>query len=169
MTTNTHFWYLAQFFLEWETLQTEVAVKIKRHSLFSLNLYRKPTTLVSWSSGQSFWLLITRTRVRFPAMPWGFSLGVGVSPWWPWSALLNDLCTFVVISRWIILRIRNDSDKGLLEIETHISYMKRSSRNSCRLWDNVENCSRVRMATDENITRHVLISCWITQATDTHS
>ena len=28
----------------------------------------------SWSSGQSFWLLITRCRVRFQALPWGFSL-----------------------------------------------------------------------------------------------
>ena len=28
----------------------------------------------SWSSGQSFWLLITRSRVRFPALPWEFSL-----------------------------------------------------------------------------------------------
>ena len=40
----------------------------------------------SWSSGQNFWLLITRSRVRFPALPWGFSLwGEGGSPWWPWS------------------------------------------------------------------------------------
>jgi hypothetical protein len=28
----------------------------------------------SWSSGQSFWLLIMRSRVRFPVLPWGFSL-----------------------------------------------------------------------------------------------
>ena len=28
----------------------------------------------SWSSGQSLWLLIMRSRVRFPARPWEFSL-----------------------------------------------------------------------------------------------
>ena len=28
----------------------------------------------SWSSGQSFWLLITRSQFRFPALPWEFSL-----------------------------------------------------------------------------------------------
>ena len=28
----------------------------------------------SWSGGQSFLLLITRSRVRFPVLPWGFSL-----------------------------------------------------------------------------------------------
>ena len=29
---------------------------------------------VSWSSGQSFWLLNRRSRVRFPTLPWEFSL-----------------------------------------------------------------------------------------------
>jgi hypothetical protein len=28
----------------------------------------------SWSSGQSFWLLIMISRVRFPVLPWGFLL-----------------------------------------------------------------------------------------------
>jgi hypothetical protein len=28
----------------------------------------------SWSSGQSFWLLIMRSRVRFSVLPWGFFL-----------------------------------------------------------------------------------------------
>jgi hypothetical protein len=28
----------------------------------------------SWSSGQNFWLLIMRSRVRFPVLPWGFFL-----------------------------------------------------------------------------------------------
>ena len=32
MMTNIRFWsYLAQFFLEWETFQTEVVQKIKTH------------------------------------------------------------------------------------------------------------------------------------------
>jgi hypothetical protein len=29
----------------------------------------------SWSSGQSFWLLIIKSRVRFPVLTWGFFLG----------------------------------------------------------------------------------------------
>jgi hypothetical protein len=34
----------------------------------------------SWSSGQSFWLLIMRSRVRFLGIfPWR-----GRFPWWPW-------------------------------------------------------------------------------------
>jgi len=39
---------------------------------------------VSWFSGQSFWLLIMRSQVRFPALPWEFSLK-GWIPRWPWS------------------------------------------------------------------------------------
>ena len=35
------------------------------------NYLRRPA---SWSSGQSLWLLIMRSRVRFPALPWEFSL-----------------------------------------------------------------------------------------------
>ena len=38
----------------------------------TVNISRKGPA--SWSSGQSFWLLITRFRVRFPALPWEFSL-----------------------------------------------------------------------------------------------
>ena len=34
----------------------------------------------SWASGQSFWLLITRSRVRFPTLTWGFSLWGGRIP-----------------------------------------------------------------------------------------
>ena len=36
--------------------------------------YEKKCYGISWSSGQSFWLLITRSRIRFPALPWEFSL-----------------------------------------------------------------------------------------------
>ena len=54
-------------FLEWETFQTKVVQKIKTHILCSI------IWPASWSSGQSFWLLITRSRVRFPGLPWEFS------------------------------------------------------------------------------------------------
>jgi hypothetical protein len=39
------------------------------------NIYKLKVFLVwsaSWFSGQSFWLLIMRSRVWFPALPWGF-------------------------------------------------------------------------------------------------
>jgi hypothetical protein len=33
----------------------------------------------------------------------------------------------------------------------------------------VENYDRARQATDDNIGRHMLIACWITKATETHT
>ena len=42
----------------------------------SCSSFRLPSSPwpASWSSGQSFGLLITRSRIRFPALPWEFSL-----------------------------------------------------------------------------------------------
>jgi hypothetical protein len=45
-------------------------VRVKHLHVFYFALNR-PT---SWSSGQSFWLLIMRSRVRFPVLPWVFFL-----------------------------------------------------------------------------------------------
>ena len=45
--------------------------------LSSLRFYYLLRTLrwpASWCSGQSLWLLTMRSRVRFPALPWEFSL-----------------------------------------------------------------------------------------------
>jgi hypothetical protein len=54
---------------------------LSRHVWFSLILPHDEHKLiyfslwpVSWSSGQSFWLLIMRYRVRLPLLPWGFFL-----------------------------------------------------------------------------------------------
>jgi hypothetical protein len=45
---------------------------IKVNTCFSILVYfLRP---ISWSSGQSFWLLIMRSRVRFPVLPWGLFL-----------------------------------------------------------------------------------------------
>ena len=41
MKTYVHLWYLAEFFLEWEVSQTEVVVKIKTHSLYSVIFFQK--------------------------------------------------------------------------------------------------------------------------------
>jgi hypothetical protein len=40
MTTNIRYWsYLIHFFLEWEMFQTNVVQKIKKHILFSVNIF----------------------------------------------------------------------------------------------------------------------------------
>jgi len=42
-------------------------------------------------------------------------------------------------------------------------------RKSYSLWDNVEEYCTARQALDDNITRHMRITCWVTKATNTHS
>jgi hypothetical protein len=48
------------------------SVSVEMQTKFAAdNIRRWPA---SWSSGQSVWLLIMKFRVRFPTLPWGFSL-----------------------------------------------------------------------------------------------
>jgi hypothetical protein len=85
------------------------------------------------------------------------------------GTLHKDLCTFMVISRSILLRTRNDSDKSCTENQnTHFMFNNFLFRKSCRLWDNVEKHGTARQATDDNIIRRMRFTCWITKATDTH-
>ena len=59
------------------TDRQRIVYNIPQGVMYSLMLLRMGRTVArptSWSSGQSFWLLITRSRVRFPALPWEFSL-----------------------------------------------------------------------------------------------
>ena len=44
-----------------------------------------------------------------------------------------------------------------------------SSRNSCRLWDNIEKYGRISQATVDNILQCMYIACWIPKATHTHT
>jgi len=48
------------------------------------------------------------------------------------------------------------------KIKTHISCSITFIRQSCRLWNSVEKCSRARQATDDSIIRRMPITCWIT-------
>ena len=53
MKTNIHLWYyLAQFFIEWEMFQTKVIKKIKTHILCSITFYRKSYRL--WDNVEKY-------------------------------------------------------------------------------------------------------------------
>ena len=52
MKTIIHLWYLAQLFLEWEMLQTNVLEKIKTHILCSITSFRKPCSL--WDNVEKY-------------------------------------------------------------------------------------------------------------------
>jgi hypothetical protein len=75
-------------------------------------------------------------------------------------------CTFI-ISCWILLRMRNVSDKSCRENQNTLSVCSYFFRKSCHLWDNGEKYCRPRQVTDDNIIRCIHIACWITKATYT--
>jgi hypothetical protein len=75
----------------------------------------------------------------------------------------------LTISRWILLRVKNVSDKSCRENQNTHFIFKNFSQQSCRLWDNVEKYGRARQTTDSNIKWRMRFACWITMATDTHA
>jgi len=53
MNTNTHFAsHLAEFFSEWEKVQTKLVQKIKTHILFLATYFRK--SCLSWDNVENF-------------------------------------------------------------------------------------------------------------------
>ena len=81
--------------------------------------------------------------------------------------LHDDLCTFMIISYWNLLRIKNVSDKSCTENQnTHFMFSNFCSQQMCFLWDNVKQYNRGRQATDGNMIRHEKMwsACQITMA-----
>jgi hypothetical protein len=62
------------------------------------------------------------------------------------GTLHEDVFTFMTMSRWLLLRMRNVSNKVVEKIKTHILCSVTFFRKSCRLWDNVEKCCGAREA-----------------------
>jgi hypothetical protein len=83
--------------------------------------------------------------------------------------LIMDIYIYIYIYRWILLRMRNVSDKcGGWNQNTSFKF-NNSFRKSCCLWNIVEKYGTVRQATDDNIIWRMRFTCWIIKATDTHS
>ena len=85
------------------------------------------------------------------------------------GTLHEDLCTFRIISRWILLGMRNVSDNICRENQkTYIMFSNFFLRKSCRFWDNVEKYGRDIQAKHDNTIQRMRFVCWITKATDTN-
>jgi hypothetical protein len=85
------------------------------------------------------------------------------------GTLHKDPCIFMIISREILLIMRNVSDKSYRENQnTHFMFVNFFPK-SCRLWDNVEKYGTARQATDDNIILRMRFASRITKATDTLS
>jgi hypothetical protein len=66
--------------------------------------------------------------------------------------LHEDRYTFFIISRSILLRMRNVSDKSCRENQnTRFLFSNLFFLKSCHLWDNVEKYCRAGQATDDNM------------------
>jgi hypothetical protein len=81
----------------------------------------------------------------------------------------EHLCTFMSISLWVLLRMRNISDRTMEKIKTLFMFNKSPPppRKSCRVWANVGKHCRPRQTADDNKIRWVRCACWVTEATDT--
>jgi hypothetical protein len=66
----------------------------------------------------------------------------------------------MIMSRWILLRMRNVSDKSCTENQnTLFIFNNFFFRKSCRLWDNIEKYGRAREVTDDNTIRRMRFAC----------
>ena len=74
---------------------------------------------------------------------------------------------FLIISRWILLRMRNVSDRVLDKIETHILCSITFFED--RVFYGIMWVSLVEPDRPQMTTRHVRITCWIPKSTHTHS
>ena len=84
------------------------------------------------------------------------------------STLHEDRCTFMVISCWILLRMRNVSDKFVQKIKTHFVFNNFFFENRVVyevMWKYIVERERPRLT----IIRRMHIERWITKATDTNS
>ena len=63
----------------------------------------------------------------------------------------RDQYTFLIISRSVLLRMRNISDKRMDNQNAHFVFSNFFFRKSCHLWDNVEKYCRDGQATDDNM------------------
>ena len=75
----------------------------------------------------------------------------------------------MTISRWILLRMRNVSDKSCKENQNTFYVQSLFFRESCRVWDNVKKSDGAREATADNIIRRIRFACWISKATRTRT
>ena len=84
------------------------------------------------------------------------------------DTLHEDRYTFFIISRSLLLRMRNVSDKSCTKDQnTHFIFNNFffGPRKSCSLWDEVDKCGTAVQATDRNVIQPMRIACWIPKAT----
>jgi len=82
----------------------------------------------------------------------------------------ENLGTFIIISLWFLLRMRNVTDKRCRENQnTRFVFSNFFSKN-CAVYEILwKNMVTARQFTDDNVVWHMRFACWITKITDTPS
>jgi len=80
----------------------------------------------------------------------------------------ENMCTFMAVSRWILLGMRCFRQKLYRKLK-HILCSITFSRKPCRLWDNVEEQCSADQTTEDDIIGRMRFALCITKATDTRS
>jgi hypothetical protein len=75
----------------------------------------------------------------------------------------------MIISPWILFKIRNISGKSCRENQNTYFMFNNFFPKGVLLWDNAEKYGRARQATLDNIIGRMLFTWWINKAADTHS
>ena len=83
--------------------------------------------------------------------------------------LHEDRYTSMIISRPVLLRMRNISEKICRENQNTHFVFRNIFRKSCCLLGNVKKYGKTRQATDDNTIRRTRLACRVTKATDTCS
>ena len=73
----------------------------------------------------------------------------------------EDVCTFMITYRPILIRMRNVSEKVVEKIKTHILCSVTVYPKWCRWWNIVELFDITGETTDDNITWRMPFACWI--------
>jgi hypothetical protein len=81
------------------------------------------------------------------------------------GTLHEDLCTSMTISRTVLLKMRNISQKRY-SVNKNTSHAQQLFEKTV---ENVEKYGSAGQATDGNIIRRMCFACWINKATNTHS
>jgi len=67
------------------------------------------------------------------------------------TGTLHNQYMFLIVSRSVLLRMRNILNKVIAKIKTHILGSVTFSRKSCRFWDNVDEYCTAGEATDDDM------------------
>ena len=140
--------------------------KLQRATISFFMSVGPPAWIISAPNEQSF--MIYYILVSFKNMLRKFTFDSNLTR--IMGALHEDICTFVTISRWILLRIRNISHKSCRENQnTHFMHSNFFFWKSCHVWDNVEKYGSAREATIDNVIWCLHFACWITRVTDSQN